>query len=1549
MVLVAVVTVLGLVAPSLMGAPAAGAGAGARSTSLHAAGAAPAVSGTPPYIEYFDLSPAEFNLGGYDYIESGAFTYDIGSAGFSYAGLPPGCTNTGSTFFFCQPTAAGTYNITLTVTDSLTSLTSTSQRTMIVIPVLNGTFFTVNPSVIPNLDYANAACYAYDSAPFYQNFCAPEAETPTLLPLGNGALGLSSELYTNSTASTCPGASLVAKGQVGFSVSTNNGTSFGPAALIANDTSCAYWNSIEPSFAVSGPNVYGAFIEENFSNTSVNYGNRAGDALAFVNSSNNGTNFSAVQTIDPSGNLARPEMAALGSSIYIVYENISNSTSPIGGGVLPISLELIASTNGGLTWSSPVTLPGLGASQGYNAMSPSIAVSASGTVAVAYATDRTCTYLNLTGCGTWSDSIVVTTSTDHGATWGTPSVVASGAGESTCYTGGCLPFFFESTPQTAIAFDPTGSDLYVAYVAPYDQGLGANALNYNHTGVFAAVSSNGGTSWTPDAVVAPVGATAVRSFNPGLGVSSQGVFLTYLQANESSGYFGLANSLSQWIVTGAAGPTLTWNEPTIIDVQSFSATGGSVNTTRTSFSGYSSSVAFNPAGNPWVAFALPGSPTTTVSSSPTYYYVNSTFPTSLAVASLAIAGAANTVVVNFTALGLPAGTPWIFYINGVSYPLTDPSVILMNIPLGATMLVGAYYNPTGEWTIVQTYFNATTTSFYYNQTYTFSFSVWVGMEFNFFPGNLGYWWLNGDFELNVDVVSVPNYQFIDAYWDVYEYFICTPVCHLTIENEVFYDTSLGFSYQDCIGYLCNWTSPWYFPLGAVITLAIQDYEFAGLPAVYVTGTGVGSYTGPIGETLVCGYYIGNYCEYYYYVLGSGEIATNGPIQETIWLGDAPEDLASNVTFASTGLPSGSTFHATFNGSVLSGTPASPSVVTDVAPGAYTVSNVWATNATAPGWEYFGAPVGPNPFVPPLDTSVTLAFDASVNVSAPAGVVTFHAPAIAAGTTWSLTFNGTTYTSHTPWINLTTRPGTFAWSAGNAVAPSGTAGYVPTTRSGNVSVLPGSTYTIGYTPAYEVLVAASAGGLVSVNHGSLQSSEKQFWAAGTQLTLSETPSSGYAFAGWTGTGAGSYNGTSSSEPITVSGPIVETASYLPLPGARFNLTFVESGVPTGAWWTVDLNGIGYSSDVPSMTVSGLNSWTSGIQGHYNLTVPTAYANGTSLTRYVPVLYPGVVGANGTLTAPVDVVYVPEEQVSLTLTGEGTVSSTYNKAPTGTSVWAVQGSSVEITATAYPGWAFSGWQGTGSGSYTGPNATYDVTANGPIGEVALFTQVVVAPTLTYTVTFSLSTPLAAGTSWGVTLGGVGYSTTASTLVISDVTATTYAMQVNTATAPSGLVQYRSTSSDPVALTVKSNTTLTVGYDPYYFVGVSASVGGTVSPGSEWYASGSVLYLVATANASDSFASWVGSGTGSYTGSNATASVIVTGPITEVATFHSSIVGAAAASIWSNPATWIGLGVAALVVGIAVGAVVTWLGNRGAPTGSRPQGNLRATSPPPKGGSP
>lgn len=78
--------------------------------------------------------------------------------------------------------------------------------------------------------------------------------------------------------------------------------------------------------------------------------------------------------------------------------------------------------------------------------------------------------------------------------------------------------------------------------------------------------------------------------------------------------------------------------------------------------------------------------------------------------------------------------------------------------------------------------------------------------------------------------------------------------------------------------------------------------------------------------------------------------------------------------------------------------------------------------------------------------------------------------------------------------------------------------------------------ITHNQNYFVSITAnpSGGGTVSPASG--------YYAKGTVLVISESNSSNYKFASWTGTGTVSYTGTSTSNTITVNGPITEVASY-----------------------------------------------------------------------------------------------------------------------------------------------------------------------------------------------------------------------------------------------------------------------------------------------------------------------------------------------------------------------------------------------------------------------
>ena len=1499
-ILATVVVVLGGL--GLLGAPALVRSGSASSSSL-----APA-AGTPPTIYSFSAYPSEFYEGGTTSLS--VFAVGPGALSYSYSGLPPGCFNSNSSFLSCTPTAPGLFNVTVSVVDTTTPIAANDYTILLVDTVATGTFFELNSSVATWSGPAAQDCASIASPPFYQNFCYPEAQAPTLLPLANGTVGLAYQRETTVSSNPCSsGNETVAR--VSFQLSTNNGSTFSAPIDIGND-SCAYLNAIEPSFAVGAGTIYGAFIEENSSLLPWEYIARSGDALGFVTSTNNGTNFSAPVTLDASGNLARPAIAAYGSDVYIAYEDIANSSTPIAGGVLPIAVRLLVSTDGGAMWQGPFTLPGLNASAGFDAMSPAIAVNATGTVAVAYATDRTCLSSGVLGCTVYGDSIVVATSSDNGTSFSGPTIVAPAAGESECFTGACVLGYFESTPEISLAYSPNGTDLYVVYAATYDQGAGV-PNNFNHTGLFAAVSTNAGASYSDVTLDAAMGPTSLRSFEPSIGISASEVYVSFLVANESSGAYGFANSLSDFVETAPTGTTAAWSPPVANEIESF-VYGGSVNSTRTSFPGFSSSVGILPGGRATIAFALPEASTYSVARGPGYYYANTSFPGALVVGSLVLPGDPDAVTVWFNQTGIPTGDRWLFTINGLSYPLLTPSIEFTNVPANVAMMIGAYYQG-GYWTIVGTYFNASLVSFGFNESYVFSFQVWVGLEFNIFPGGEGLWWKIDPYdfeEIEAEELYMPFGYVFEADWELYGEFTCGPTgCTYVQANSIDYDSTAASSFNYCLASLCNWTAPWYFPLGSTIELDIPEWAFYGLTPTYWTGQGAGSYTGVTQ----------GYCYYSFECnLWTNPINVLGPINETLWLADGPVNLTRNLEFSAYGLPGTSVFHFTLNGVAYNGTAAAGVEIPSVPSGAYKVASVWAT-ASEPGWEYFGFVNDPNPFLSAALTAVNLSFDALVNLSAPPGLVSFEAPGLAPGTEWGITFNDTTYTSTTPWINVTTHPGTFTWSVENAVSPSGTAGYVPTATTPTISVATGHTYDVSYVPAYLVRLVSSPGGLVALNGGFPSNGVSSWEAAGASVGISTTLSSGYTFVGWSGTGTGSYTGNVSSTKVTATGPIEESASFQPLPGARFNLSFSASGLPSGTWWTVNLNGAGHSTSASSLSVGGLWPWTASAgAGRYNLSVPIAYANGTDLTRFVPQPYPTVVGTNGSFTPPTVLTFQQQSLFELDSLPGGTAEATYGGAPVGTSVWVPPGSQVSIAAIHNPGYVFQAWEGTGSGAYSGPSATATVTANGPITEVAVFAPAVTPPLPRYSITFHVTTPVDSGTVWSVVFGGQGYSSDGANLTIPNVLGGTYGVAIGTATSPNGLVEYQATATDPVAYTVRGNATLDLTFATYYWVSVAASIGGSVSPGSGYYENGSLLYLVANANATYTFTGWSGIGAGNYSGANSTASILISGPLHEVANFQATALGTSStSSFWSNPLSWLGVGALALVAGLVVGAFV------------------------------
>jgi hypothetical protein len=140
-----------------------------------------------------------------------------------------------------------------------------------------------------------------------------------------------------------------------------------------------------------------------------------------------------------------------------------------------------------------------------------------------------------------------------------------------------------------------------------------------------------------------------------------------------------------------------------------------------------------------------------------------------------------------------------------------------------------------------------------------------------------------------------------------------------------------------------------------------------------------------------------------------------------------------------------------------------------------------------------------------------------------------------GTVWSASV-GTTAVSGTGPLTLHLENGSYTVSVGT-VTPSVGVEYVPSAATFPVTVSSTTPYAgPTFTTMYLVTITGSTGGTAS---------PASVWeTAGGTVTLSAVAASGYQFVNWTGTGTGSYSGTTASTPLTVNGPVSELATFVP---------------------------------------------------------------------------------------------------------------------------------------------------------------------------------------------------------------------------------------------------------------------------------------------------------------------------------------------------------------------------------------------------------------------
>jgi Divergent InlB B-repeat domain len=454
---------------------------------------------------------------------------------------------------------------------------------------------------------------------------------------------------------------------------------------------------------------------------------------------------------------------------------------------------------------------------------------------------------------------------------------------------------------------------------------------------------------------------------------------------------------------------------------------------------------------------------------------------------------------------------------------------------------------------------------------------------------------------------------------------------------------------------------------------------------------------------------------------------------------------------------------------------------------------------------------------------------------------------------------------------------------------------------NVSFDGPSIVTVVFSPLFLLTVATTVGGTATPG--------SEWVANGQSVQLNATANVSYHFVGWSGGGAGATFGSVPNLTVRLAGPVTETATFAWNGPSLWTLHVDAVGLPVGTGFSVAVGNTSYSA-TGSFNVTDLTT------GDYALSVPFAYSNSSALTRFAGT----VTGSSLSFAGPSDLsisengtlnlTFLTEYQVTYSATAGGTIS------PSPGSYWEVAGVPLPSSATAGTGYGLVGWVGAGIGSISSPSLTISAVAEAPITEVAQFVATIPPAPATYFLNVS-ETGLPNGVTWGLVVGLASRTGAGAILSISGLNGS-YPVSIPTVSAGYGL-RYVPTNAPITDEILTSDQTLSVAFQEQFWIGVSASAGGTAGPSSGWVNAGTSVTLAATPNVGWNFGGWEGSGLGSYTGNSSPLSFTPTGASNETAQFLPVQVASHAGS---SSGAWlpIGLFVALVLVGGAVGTLLS-----------------------------
>lgn len=202
-------------------------------------------------------------------------------------------------------------------------------------------------------------------------------------------------------------------------------------------------------------------------------------------------------------------------------------------------------------------------------------------------------------------------------------------------------------------------------------------------------------------------------------------------------------------------------------------------------------------------------------------------------------------------------------------------------------------------------------------------------------------------------------------------------------------------------------------------------------------------------------------------------------------------------------------------------------------------------------------------------------------------VKFAESGLPVGDSWFVKVNGNNSTSTGSSMTFSLPNGTFSYVMTFIVVGAAGVRYVNFDGTGNVTI-GGNSVTVNMvfvTQYYVTFSVSPAGG------GSL-SLASSWYNATTKIEILATPSGGFDFGSWSGTGTGSYSGSSDPAHLWANASITEVAYFLKL----YTVTVDETGLPSGALWYFNVSGLALQSGGPTISFLEPN-------GSYAFTVAT----------------------------------------------------------------------------------------------------------------------------------------------------------------------------------------------------------------------------------------------------------------------------------------------------------------------------------------------------------